>query len=384
MRSSAVATDPRPAAGRAPAALASACTAMSVAVMMFLVVTRLFYKQLHMGRDFEFDRVALAALAAALGALGLLAPRLGARLTLTGFSTLSAVALALAGCLALSIDVAGRVKQVITSVVFREHHADIYDGDDRYGYVLRPNARDRERSSEFDIVYSVDASGRRVTPSPKTPRATVVMAGDSFTFGTGVEDHETYPYLLGAEHWPDVKVVNAGVGGWGPTQGYLTVVDTLGRAPLPAAIVYGIIPDDQFRSYLRAPITMGMTRRLEFVDGTFAMKNVSERASAPAITPELVERELQMNRTLLINMYRECRRKQVGFAIVLMQDAGNYPPDLIYALAAEQIPIVDLTRLQYERFPHDYHPNPADQRRIAAAIASSVVARMIGAAPGRQ
>ena len=138
-----------------------------------------------------------------------------------------------------------------------------------------------------------------------------------------------------------------------------------------------MIPDDQFRSHLREPVSRGVTERLEFVDGALCMKPVTEGA-APTVTPELVERELEMNRTLLARMNRACADRGVPFAILLLQDEGRYPPDLIYGLAHEGIPIVDLTRIKYERFPHDYHPSAADHRRIAQAVSSSRIAAMIG------
>jgi hypothetical protein len=56
--------------------------------------------------------------------------------------------------------------------------------------------------------------------------------------------------MLAARHWPDVKVVNASVRGWGLTQAYLAVMDWLSRQ-LPDVIVNAMIPDDLRRSYLR-------------------------------------------------------------------------------------------------------------------------------------
>jgi hypothetical protein len=38
---------------------------------------------------------------------------------------------------------------------------------------------------------------------------------------------------------------------------------------------------------------------------------------------------------------------------------------------------VDLTRIRYERFAHDPHPNAADHRRMADAISRSVIADML-------
>ncbi len=358
-------------------ALATFATATALALLVYLFFARVFYKQWHASREFEFDKLALVATAAACLVLALVRRRIGVRTLIVGVSGLASAGLIVAASAIASLDVAGRLKDLTERLVYRAHAPAIFDRDERYGYVLRPNSRDSARTFDYNVTYTIDAEGRRVTPSPAEPRATIVLAGDSFTFGIGVEDRETYAYLLGARYWPDVKVVNAGVGGWGIAQAYLTITDTLARRPLPTGIVYAMIPDDQFRSHLRAPVARGVTRRLEFVDGAFAMRPVVE-GGAPAVTSDLVERELEMNRTLLSLMARACAEHRVPFALLLLQDEGRYPPDLIYWMAHEGIPIVDLTRIKYERFPHDYHPNAADHRRIAEAVSASRIAAMAG------
>jgi hypothetical protein len=162
----------------------------------------------------------------------------------------------------------------------------------------------------------------------------------------------------------------------GMPQSYQAIADLLAKAPPPAAIVYQMIPDDIYRSYLRAPVTTGVRRRLEFVDGQFVMRDV-QPGPPPPVTPELVEREVRMASDLLLAMQALCARQRVPFAVLLLQDNGSYPPDIIYALGEHQVPTVVLTRLLYERFTHDYHPNAANHRRIAAGIASSKIRDMV-------
>jgi len=79
-------------------------------------------------------------------------------------------------------------------------------------------------------------------------------------------------------------------------------------------------------------------------------------------------------------MHRTCEQHHVPFAVLLLQDHGNYPPELAHALGEDRITIVDLTRLRYERFTHDYHPNAADHRRIANAIDASAIRHLVDAA----
>lgn len=357
--------------------LAAICDVTAVALLAFLIVSRLFYARFHMTREFEFDRLSLIGLSGGLIVWSRLARYLDARVVLAGATLMIAAGGGMALAVARSVDVAAAVKSAVVSTVRRPHEPSIATPDERYGYVLRPNARDYHREADFSVTYTVDAGGRRLTPAPANPRATVVFVGDSFTFGTGVEDHETYSWLLGSEHWRGAKVVNAGVGGWGITQGYLAIDDLLSAQPLPTAIVYQMIPDDIFRSYLRSPVTTGVRRRLEFVDGAFVVRDVQPGA-APAITPELVEREIRLARDLLLGMQARCAQRHVPFGVLLLADRGRYPPELVYALGAHRVPLVDLTGILYERFEHDYHPNAADHRRIADAVAASpVIAKLL-------
>jgi hypothetical protein len=358
--------------------LATVCDTAAIFVLAFLVLSRLFYARFHLSREFEFDRVALIVIAIGLLFVARLARRLNPRLLLAATIGLVVTAVGLAGLIVGSIDVANAVKQAGMHFVLRQHLPDIAAPDERFGYHLRPNARDHQREPDYDVTYTVDASGRRVTPTPERPRATVAFVGDSFTFGDGVEDNQTYSWLLGAEHWHDVKVIDAGVSGWGITQAYLTISDLLDTKPSPSVFVYQMIPDDIYRSYLRSPVTTGVTRRLEFVDGRFEMRNAP--TTSPAITPELVEREIGLAVDLIRGMHRMCEQHGVPFAVLLLQDQGNYPASLTYALGEDRITVVDLTRLRYERFTHDYHPNAADHRRIADAIDASAIRHLVDAA----
>ena len=49
---------------------------------------------------------------------------------------------------------------------------------------------------------------------------------------------------------------------------------------------------------------------------------------------------------------------------------------LAHAMSADAR-YLDLARMQFETFPHDPHPTPADHRRIAEAIAGSFIAQML-------
>lgn len=71
------------------------------------------------------------------------------------------------------------------------------DPDPELGYVPHPGPM-HVKAPEYDVVMTVAPDRtRQQPPVEKTPAGVrVVIAGDSFTFGLGVQDHETYSAVL--------------------------------------------------------------------------------------------------------------------------------------------------------------------------------------------
>jgi hypothetical protein len=100
-------------------------------------------------------------------------------------------------------------------------------GDDEWlGYKILPNVHvyQRKKFNEelvFEATYSTDEYGRRITPVEHDEERDnfLLVFGDSFVFGQGVNDNETLPFYM-AELAPQYKPYNYGVMGYGP-QGML-------------------------------------------------------------------------------------------------------------------------------------------------------------------
>jgi hypothetical protein len=73
--------------------------------------------------------------------------------------------------------------------------------------------------SVYDVQYSIDALGRRVTRGAAAgPRSTFLLFfGCSVTFGEGVQDTKTFPHFV-AQRAPQVRTYNYGFHGYGPQQ----------------------------------------------------------------------------------------------------------------------------------------------------------------------
>ena len=92
------------------------------------------------------------------------------------------------------------------------------------GYVPRANARLDARSEVdgrkiFDVVYTTGPDHFRVVPAAReNPESCVLLFGDSFAFGDGVGDDETFAAQMVRRSGGRVAVHNFAVSGWGPHQ----------------------------------------------------------------------------------------------------------------------------------------------------------------------
>jgi hypothetical protein len=92
-----------------------------------------------------------------------------------------------------------------------------------------PGSRGRQKTLEFDAAYTINGLGLRDRELPREKPAGVrriLILGDSFTEGLGVDDHETFSSLLMARieqegHGSRWQVINAGVASYSPLLEYL-------------------------------------------------------------------------------------------------------------------------------------------------------------------
>jgi len=101
----------------------------------------------------------------------------------------------------------------------------LFERDEVLGVRLRPGFRGVHDHEEFRVDVRINSQGFR-SPEPRQERAggfRIVSLGDSFAFGYGVEDDETYAARLQARlarslPGVDAEVVNAGVSSYGTRQ----------------------------------------------------------------------------------------------------------------------------------------------------------------------
>lgn len=137
--------------------------------------------------------------------------------------------------------------------------------DAELGWVNRPGVRIPDMFGP-GVGVETNAQGFRtahdVAPRVAPGRLRVVCAGDSFTFGDGVDNAHTWCEQLAA-HDPRIEPVNLGEGGYGVDQAYLRYVrDT--RGVEHHALVLAFITDDFTR--MQEPVYLGFGKPVLALD----------------------------------------------------------------------------------------------------------------------
>lgn len=103
----------------------------------------------------------------------------------------------------------------------------------KIGWVYHPNSINRQivsienTNQKFDVIYYLDEFGRRTNlPTSTDYNSHLILAGDSNTFGIGLNQNETLAYYAG-KNLKRVHVYNYGHGGGGPhnTLAFLSFFD---------------------------------------------------------------------------------------------------------------------------------------------------------------
>jgi lysophospholipase L1-like esterase len=297
-----------------------------------------------------------------------------------------------------------------------------------YGWRLRPGWRGRTRDGR---TVAINAKGFR-GPLPETTsdaRLRVLLLGDSITFGTGVDDHETFAVQLAA-HAPRVEALNLGVSGYGTDQ-ELLLLEHEGLALRPAAVVLNVcVGNDVFDNALPVYLYDGVTPKPYFAtDGErLLLHDRHVQLRGPGLVArwladhslafdalllsreevrspldhddgehwgprarEVLERwpqSVALTRRLVRRMSETCRAQGVPFLVLLHPnrrafegDDGNVEPFLLPARGKGEAPtVLDLRSLYtenglgWEDFALDKlgHLNPRGHVLVARALANEL------------
>ncbi len=161
----------------------------------------------------------------------------------------------------------------LTELLLRQHSAYVraqewmapglllYDA--QLGWRLAPDWKGRHRHYDFDVTYSTNGLGLRgewpqLDPDAGNQRR-VALVGDSFTFGIGVDDGETFASLLGRSS-SGVRYLNAGIPGYSTGQEYLFLKDRLLLWRVDEVVLVVFLANDLFDNTLAFPLQAEMAK----------------------------------------------------------------------------------------------------------------------------
>jgi GDSL-like Lipase/Acylhydrolase family len=146
-----------------------------------------------------------------------------------------------------------------------ERHAfSPYRPDGRLGFTLRPGVRVRHVDRDFSVTVAVNALSMRGPDrgrSKPAGTARILLLGDSFAFGWGVEQEEAFGARLErllTERVGPVEVLSAAVPGWSTDQHYI-YLRTRGLALHPDLILLATSENDLTELSLNR-LTLGTDR----------------------------------------------------------------------------------------------------------------------------
>jgi hypothetical protein len=282
--------------------------------------------------------------------------------------------------------------------------------DPEIGWVLSGPHRQRHVTAEFDVLVRIDARGRRVpssdrseSPMPPSPiaagasaRRPIVFAGDSTTFGWGVEAEAAFPEVVGVALGR--PVINLGVPGYGVDQS-VRLLEREGFAERPLGVVLTLSPNDLVET--SAGISYGRTKlSSRLVDGRLEISPAETRSrgwlerstlftalsARWAATSEAAGDRARTEKLALVEAWIEraresCRTHQVQFLVVewqLLPGGGELSADRAVVRAGPLFDHLEAAGTP-AAFPRDRHWRP----EAHAALAQAIVARLASPkAPG--
>jgi hypothetical protein len=116
-----------------------------------------------------------------------------------------------------------------------------YQPDPELGWINREGQYDMAASDRAPFRYTNWTQGRRATseiPSaPVDPRPRLIVVGDSYVYGYGLGDRDTFAWRVQQNH-PELQVSNYGTPGYGTYQSYIAMDRALDNKPPNATVLY--------------------------------------------------------------------------------------------------------------------------------------------------
>ena len=124
-----------------------------------------------------------------------------------------------------------------------------------------------EYSDNWKFLYTINEYGYKGAPVPISNtyfKGNIIILGDSYAFGQGVNDEDVFSTIIFKQLEPDFNVINLSVGGWGLSQQIRRYYE-FGQLYNPKYVILQFGRDDPADNFIYQ-IT-------DCVDGRFTFKN---------------------------------------------------------------------------------------------------------------
>lgn len=132
-----------------------------------------------------------------------------------------------------------------------EERVKLWVYDELLGWAHTPNQRARFNHQDFSVEVVINSQGMRDSEYSleRTEKRRMLVLGDSFGWGFGVELHERFSEILENIH-PDWEIINASVSGYGTDQEFLFLKEK--GIVLKPDVVLLLFCENDFESNVRA------------------------------------------------------------------------------------------------------------------------------------
>lgn len=278
--------------------------------------------------------------------------------------------------------------------------------DSILGFDLVPGSYEITINKHLSYHVNHNQDHTRVTYDKKSSNLKKIYSyGCSYTYGMGVDDHESYPYLMD-KILSKYKVYNKAAPGFGTVQSYISLQNTIRDGNIPDIIIlsYFLFHDERNilnRAY-RKKIHMGMlSNKKEYIEKNklspwnFPFYNTNNKTidyiraldiyygfpfrekSALMNLIEVRYNELTNNEAkakeasyeILRKMAKLCKENNIKFYLVYMDQESKSIEKLCTEENIEFInSFIDLNQEGYRNRPYDQHPSPIAHREYAQLI----------------
>ena len=123
--------------------------------------------------------------------------------------------------------------------------------DNRLGWKLKPNSTGKHSlKGNFNVTYTIDQDGfRKINGNTEHSDFSIYFFGDSFTFGVGVNNDDTFPNIIKEKYLENrINVYNTAVMGYGLVQMFELFLEIEGRIKKGDLVIFAPISHDILRN----------------------------------------------------------------------------------------------------------------------------------------